>query len=244
MRYVLTLIAGLILGALLVFSLVVVAPRAKPLAATPVKAPDPGGDPPGTVVLTLNEQFFDALLTSIFQDLSAPKFPLRLGLAQANCPSEIALAPQGGEVRTGVRFVDGKITTPLAFSGSAPVGACLNFRGIAQANINLFFKPEEQTLYGQIDVEGVTLEGVVPFVSGLVTVYVRNTINERVNPLRILQAQQLALSVPVQASGGRLKAQVKDVRSEIKDNTVRLHITYDFSGERAATAARLAAPNP
>jgi hypothetical protein len=36
----------------------------------------------------------------------------------------------------------------------------------------------------------------------------------------------------VQATGGTLKAQVKDVRSEVKDNALRLHITYDFSGAR------------
>jgi hypothetical protein len=36
--------------------------------------------------------------------------------------------------------------------------------------------------------------------------------------------------LPVQASNGSVKAQVKDVRSEVQDGTLHLHITYEFSG--------------
>jgi hypothetical protein len=41
--------------------------------------------------------------------------------------------------------------------------------------------------------------------------------------------------MPVQASGGTLKAQVKDVRAEVVEGALRLHITYDFSAVRGDT---------
>jgi hypothetical protein len=37
--------------------------------------------------------------------------------------------------------------------------------------------------------------------------------------------------VPVQVSGGTLKAAVKDVRSEIQEGTLKLYLVYDFSAE-------------
>jgi hypothetical protein len=44
--------------------------------------------------------------------------------------------------------------------------------------------------------------------------------------------RQLALLVPVKASNGAVKARVKDVRSEILDGLLKLHVTYDFMGVR------------
>ncbi len=269
MRYVLTLLIGLILGGVLVFVLFVGAPRAKNLAGLPVRAPEAGGDAPGTAVLVLDEQFFDQLLNTIFRDLGAPKFPLRaaavnesltafsvlpataqsnsshtvnsfrrinfLALQEIDCPGEIQLTPEGSNVKTGVRLVEDKIIAPLAFSGSYNVfGTCYRFRGVAETNIALAFNAERQTLYGQISVAGVNLEGAAPVVGSLITPLVQEAINQRVNPIEMLRAAQLALNVPVQATGGTLKAQVKDVRSEVKDNALRLHITYDFSGARGA----------
>ena len=64
------------------------------------------------------------------------------------------------------------------------------------------------------------------------TVFVQNAINQRVNPLELLRAPQLVPIIPVKASGGVLKAQVKDVRAEIMEGALRLHITYEFKGER------------
>jgi len=269
MRYVLTLLIGLLLGGALVFVLFVGAPRAKNLAGLPVRPPAEGGDAPGTAVLLLDEAFFDQLLGTIFRDLGAPKFPLRaaaltnenhtpfsiapssissnpvdsrnpfrsinfLALQANDCPGEIQLAPEGsGNIKTGVRLVEGKIIAPLAFSGSYNVfGTCYRFKGVAETNIGLAFDAGRQTLYGQVNVAGVNLEGTAPIVGGLITPLVQEAINQRVNPIEMLRATQLSLNIPVQATGGTLKAQVKDVRSEVKDNALRLHITYDFSGAR------------
>jgi hypothetical protein len=153
-------------------------------------------------------------------------------MLQSACSDQIVLLPEGSGIVSGVHFTEGKIVAPLAFSGSynAPLFGCLNFKGWANASIQLSFDQPKQTVYGRINVESVNLEGVQPGVSGAVTALVQNAINQRVNPLEILRAQQLTLAVPVQASKGILKAQVKDVRSEIKDGNLRLHISYEFSG--------------
>lgn len=243
MKYVLVLLLGVILGGALVFYFLVGVPGAKQLSGAPVKAPEAGGDAPGTVVVSFDEKFFDPLLGTIFRDLGAPSFRLsKVGSApeyaanftlaafQNECTNTVVIASEGSNTKTGVRFTDGKIMAPLAFSGSysVPVAGCVQFKGIALANVQLRFDQAKQTVYGDINVEGVNLDNVNPLASGLVQMFVQNVINQRVNPLEILRGQQLALAVPVQASNGTLKAQVKDVRSEVKDGTLRLHITYDF----------------
>jgi hypothetical protein len=40
----------------------------------------------------------------------------------------------------------------------------------------------------------------------------------------------------VQASGGTVRAQAHDVRAEIKDGALRLHISYDFAGAKGVVA--------
>ncbi|HEX8707681.1 MAG TPA: hypothetical protein VF723_05420 [Pyrinomonadaceae bacterium] len=244
MKYVLTLLGGLILGALLVLFWLG-APKAKALPGEAVKTPEPGGDAAGTALVTLDEQFFDALLGSVFRDIGAPSFPLELtkmerGLADGeaeirlaadNCPDLVVLAPEGSNVKTSVRFADGKITAPLAFTGSYSIlGSCVQFKGWAQASIQLSFDREKQTVYGQINVESVNLEGAPAAVGGIATLLVQRSLNQRINPMEILRAPQLALAMPVQASNGTLKAQVKDVRAEVANGRLNLHITYDFTG--------------
>ena len=256
MKYILLLLVGALLGAALTFYIFVGAPRMKQAqTGAPLQAPEAAGDPPGTAILTLDEKFFDTLLGTIFRDLSAPAFRLaampkesQMARAQPSgfsfvlaqeggCTNQIVVAQEGGGVRTGVSLKDGQIVAPLAFSGSRELfGNCMNFRGAAEANITLYFKPEEQTLFGQITVASVNLDGVSPLASPLVTSFVQTAINQKVNPLVLMRGAQLSLNVPVQASNGTLKAQARDVRSEVKDGALRLHVTYDFSGARAADA--------
>ena len=255
MKYILVLLVGVALGGALVFYFLVGAPRTQPMAGAPVRAPEAGGDPPGTAVLVLDEKFFNTLLGTVFTELGAPTFKLaardvdeRVGdgnggraagfsFVEAQCTNQVVVLAEGSGVNTGVRLADNKITLPLAFNGSYNLlGNCTNFRGWAQANVELWFVAAEQKLNGRINVEGVNLDGVSPIFAGVVTQFVQNAINQRVNPLAIMQGSQLTLVVPVQATGGTLKAQAQDIRSEVKDGTLRLHVTYDFSGARDASS--------
>jgi hypothetical protein len=251
MKYALALITGvvgLVLGALVVLFLLG-APKAKPLPGLPVQAPEQGGDAPGTAVITLDEKFFDALLASIFRDLGSPSFPLELTrierelldpstmstipvALQNDCPDQVVIKPEGSSIKTGVRFTGGKIIAPLAFNGSKNLFGCQRFQGWAQANIELRFDQEKQTVYGWINVEGVNLDGTPEIVGGVATLLVQRSINQRINPLEILRAPQLSLAMPIQSTNGTLGAKVRDVRYEVADGKLILHLTFDFAGTR------------
>jgi hypothetical protein len=244
MRYLIILILGLILGAgAAVFLLGT--PRAKPMPGTEVQAPEGGGNPAGTVVVTLTNGFFQEFLATIFQDLGAPSFQLAGGTSPANstrteqiafqqaCTNTITLAPEGSNIKTEVQFANGQIRAPLAFSGSYSLpGNCLQFKGWAQTSIQLRFDAASQTVYGQLSVDGINLEGVNPAVNNFVTVFVRNAIDQRVNPLELIKAAQLQLLIPVKASNGAVKARVKDVRAEMLEGSLKMHISYEFSGSK------------
>src|SRR4030095_512452 len=122
---------------------------------------------------------------------------------------------------------------PLVFSGSySLMGNCMEFKGWAQTSIQLSFDQPSQTLYGRVSVDGVNLEGVAPVANNFVTVFVRDAIDTRGNPLELFGPSQLQLLIPVKGSNGAVKAQVKDVRAEVQDGVLRLHISYDFSGAK------------
>lgn len=241
MRYVLILLLGILLGGgTAVFFLGT--PRAQPAPGVKVGAPDPKGDPPGTVVVSLDQGFVDAVLATTFSGLGTPTFNLgRLGepnssgieLAhfQGGCSNSITLLPEGSGVKTGVQFRNGSISAPMAFTGSYNlIGNCMQFKGWAQTSIQLRFDQAKQTVYGNVNVEGVNLEGVSPVANNFVTVFVQTAINQRVNPLVLVSERQLSLMVPIKASNGTVKAAAKDVKAEVLDGALKLHVTYEFAG--------------
>jgi len=240
MRYVVVLLLGILLGAgVAVFFLG--APSAKALPGQPVQAPSQGGTPPGTVVVALEQSFVDAVLATTFNGLGTPTF--QLGQAQSGvdrienaalqsgCTNTITLLPEGSGAKTGVQFRNGAINAPLAFTGSYNLaGSCMQFKGWAQTSIKLSFDQEKQTVFGYVNVEGVNLEGVNPIANNFVTVFVQGAINQKVNPLILVAEPQLSLMIPVKASNGSVKARAKDVRAEILDGSLKLYLTYEFSG--------------
>ncbi len=242
MRYLLTLLVGLIIGgAATVFFLGGFRSGAS-TPGVPLRPPDGNASAPGTIVVEFNQGFFDQLLGTLFNDLEAPAFQLSSNskdlisverILFQQCPNTIRLEQEGSSVKTQVQFSQGKIAVPLAFNGRYNLlGNCLDFKGWAQTAFELSFDQGAQTIYGRLNVEGVNLEGVNPVANNFVTVFVRTAIDERVNPLELLRGQQLQLMIPVKASNGAVRATVRDVRSEVLENTLKLHITYEFSGTR------------
>lgn len=240
MRYVLLVIVGILLGAgAAIFFLG--APPAKSAPGQAVRAPDQGGNPPATIVIALEQSFMDAVLSTTFSGLGTPTFQLgqnqsnglervEHALFQGGCTNSITLLPEGSGVKTGVQFRNGEIYAPMAFTGSYNLGGCLQFKGWAQSKIKLSFDQEKQIVYGHVDVEGVNLEGVNPIANNFVTVFVQSAINQKVNPLLLLNEPQLSLMIPVKASNGTVKARAKDVRAEVLDGSLKLHLTYEFTG--------------
>jgi len=240
-KILLTLFGGLILGALAT-AYFLGAPRGRALPGVPLKPPDRNADTSGTVAVTIEEKFFDSLLGTIFNKLGPPQLKLsqlepqsaiQPASFQASCNDTVVLNPESGNTKTGVRFTGGKIVAPLAFSGSYSVlTRCVQFKGTGKATVDLSFDASKQTVFGALDVQDVALDDVPPVISTLVTAFVRRAIAEQLNPFEVLPVSQLTLSLPVQASGGTVKANVKDVRSEVQEGALKLYLTYDFTAER------------
>ena len=246
--FILGAVLGLVIGGVLVLYFFGGAPRAAAVPGNPILPPDPNAAPAGIATVTVNQQFFDNILGTIFRDMNAPAFPLNLtgknnyqsglqiekiAFQENGCDGKITLLPEGSGVKTNVKLENGKITAPLAFQGSTLLfGNCINFTGWAQANFNLRYDETQQTVFGQIDVQTVNLDGITPLLSGVVTPIVQTTLNNRVNPVTILRGQQIALNLPITATDGTLNAKVKDIRADVKENALSFYVTYDFAGTK------------
>ena len=247
-------LVGLILGGVLTFYLFVGVPQAVNAPGAPIQSPDASGNPPATAQIVLKQDFFNEVLKTIFRDMNAPSFPLGLTgkndfgdgvkpeyamLQGGGCDGRITLLSEGSGVQSVLKFENGRINAPLAFRGSYnSMFGCLNFSGWTQANLELRFDAAQQTVLGQLNIETVNLDGGASLVGGIVTPLVQKTLNDRVNPVQILQGKQIALNLPIAATGGNMRANVKDVRAEIKENALNLFVIYELSG-----SGKTAAPN-
>lgn len=248
--FIIGITVGLIVGGVLTFFLFVGVPRAVVAPGIAIQPPDASGTPPGTAQIILKQDFFNEVLKTIFRDMNAPSFPLTLTenrengggatasyamLQSGGCDGKITLLPEGSGVQSILKFENNRIVAPLAFKGSySSMFGCINFSGWTQANLELRFDPAQQNVLGQLNIETVNLDGGAGILGGVVTPLVQKTLNDRVNPIQILQAKQIALNLPIAATNGNMRANVKDVRSEIKDNALNLYVIYEFSGTNAA----------
>ncbi|HWS56167.1 MAG TPA: hypothetical protein VN228_18645 [Pyrinomonadaceae bacterium] len=182
----------------------------------------------GEVVVVLNEQFLNSLLEAVASQPEPPSFPLSKAEG-GKCRSEVTLAREAEGRRTGVRFVEGRITAPLAFRGTyeAPLVGCLNFEGWADTAFDLAFDPAAQALKARVAVRDVKLRNIPSAMSGGIKGLVQDAIDERVNPVEILRAEQLGARVPV-ARGDGLRLRARDVRHEVIGQELRLRIFYEL----------------
>ena len=209
------------------------------------------------VTIGLNERFFDSLLDAIFKNFDAPEFPLAqnspkskvqsqkslvFGFSEGNtliqnpkskiqnCKETIRLQREIEGVRTAVRFRDGKIYTPLAFSGSynPPLVGCVDFRGFAETNIDLEYDKQTQKLVGRVRVLNVQLSGTGGIGSSLITKFVQSSIDKKINPIEILQADKLSFVIPIKSANASLRMKANGIRYEIANGVLNVHITYEF----------------
>lgn len=207
------------------------------------------------VGLQLNEQFFEAMLDAIFNYSEPPEYPLAFNnsefqvpnttsfnsifhfanqssnVRQTNtyCRETIKIQRQIDGVRTAVRFGNGQIFAPIAFTGNynPPLIGCIEFSGVAESVINLEFDRERQTLIGRARVTNVKMSGTRGVGSGVLARMVQGSIDKKVNPIQILAMDRVSFVVPIQNSGSiRMKA--VGMRHEIANGALNVFILYEF----------------
>lgn len=199
------------------------------------------------VTVRLNETFLNSFLDAVFTNLDTPKFELAkkpkkqlvavdYKAASQNaqnkaCDESIVLLRESDNVKTSIRFVNGKILAPLAFAGTYnfPFVGCSNFRGVAEADLNLLYDNAQQTLFGRVKVSKVDLKGVPGVASGLVARLVQSSIDSRVNPIEILRAEQVSAIVPVRYANGSIKLRAVDMKPEISNDAVNVRVVFEFA---------------
>ena len=205
------------------------------------------------VTIQLNEQFFDALLEAIFKNTNPPEFPLsennpkfqikspkhselsnsfiEKGYQFSNsvCQETIKLQRQINGVNTAVRFRDGKIFAPIAFTGNynPPLIGCIDFSGWAETNIELAFDREKQSLVGFAKVLNVNLSGTGGVGGSLIARLVQSSIDKKINPIQILQMDKVSFVVPIQ-NAGSLRMKAVGMRHEVGSGFLNVHINYEF----------------
>ncbi len=149
----------------------------------------------------------------------------------AACNETIRLQREIDGVKTAVRFRDGKIYAPIAFSGSynPPLVGCVDFQGWAETSIDLEYDRQNRKLTGRVRVLSVNLGGISSLASGVLSRLVQSSIDRKINPIEILQTDKLSFVVPIQNAGGSLKMKATGVRHEINNGVLNINIAYEFS---------------
>lgn len=208
------------------------------------------------VTISLNEAFFDSLLDSVFQNFEPPEFSmastnirpgdantlsdggwgssldlftLRSGIEEPKCNESVKLLREMRGVRTAVRFRDGKIFVPLAFSGNyaPPFVGCVEFAGWAESNLELEFDQNAQKLVGRVKVLNVNLNGTGGIGGTVIARLIQGSIDKKMNPIEIMSLDKVSFGVPVQGSGTlRMKAQ--KIRPEIGAGSLNVRVEYEF----------------
>lgn len=146
------------------------------------------------------------------------------------CKESIRLQREIDGVRTTVRFRDGKIYAPIAFSGSynPPLIGCVDFQGWAETNIDLEFDRQSQKLIGKVRVLNVQLSGAGGIGSSILTRLVQSSIDRKINPVEIFQTDKLSFLVPIQTAGGSLQMKAVGFRHEVGSGVLNVYIAYQF----------------
>jgi hypothetical protein len=193
------------------------------------------------ITIGFTEQFFDTLLDAVFQYAPPPEFSLAQtretspGLGQGNtfapsaqCRESIRILRQNGASRTGVKFRQGQIHAPIAFSGNynPPLIGCVSFTGVADAIIDLEFDQSNQRLIARARVQDVSLNGTGGLGSSLVARMVQGTIDKKINPIEIVRTDKVTFVMPVKNANVRMKA--VGFSHEVTGGQLNIRVAYEF----------------
>ena len=195
-----------------------------------------------SLTVSFNEQFFDALLDAVFQYAPPPEISLAKATVTngtphipgssftetVQCSESIKLLRENGGVRTAVRFKDGEIHAPIAFSGnySPPFIGCVPFAGLADAIIDLEFDQAGQRLIARARVQDVSLNGTGGLAGGLVARMVQGSIDKRINPIEIIRTDKVSFLLPMKGSSIKMKA--IGFSHAIAGGQLNIRVLYEF----------------
>lgn len=200
------------------------------------------------ITITLNEQFFDALLDAVFQNAGTLEFPItslqqstsagEIGTggigssfspAASECNESIRLLREGSGVRTAVRFREGRIYAPMAFDGNynPPFIGCVNFAGQAETNIDLEFDQAGQRLIARANVYNVSLNGTGGVGGAVIAKMVQGSIDRKINPIEIVRLDKLSFPLPLRGNTS-VKMKATGIKHEISNGSLVIHVLYEF----------------
>ena len=194
------------------------------------------------IAISLNEQFFDALLDAIYQNSPPPQFDLSsqpsssrtstITSAFADQPSAcgtVTLLRENNGTKTAVRFRDGKIYAPVACTGSynPPLVGCLEFAGYADTNIDLEFDRNSQKLVGRVHVLSVNINGTAGIGGSLIARMIQSSIDKKLNPIEIISLDKLSFPFTLPNSA-HLRLHATGVRSEVAAGALNVIVSYEF----------------
>ena len=202
------------------------------------------------ITISFSEQFFDALLDAVFQYAEPPEFSLasnsghllrpspNVGVysfgesspaANEPCNESVKLLRENAGMRTSVRFREGKIVAPLAFTGrySPPLIGCVAFTGTAESLINLEFDQAGQRLIARAKVRDVSLNGTGGIAGSLVARMVQGTIDKKINPIEIIRTDKVSFVLPLQNSG-QVRMKATGFTHDIANGQLTVRVAYEF----------------
>ena len=196
------------------------------------------------ITITIKEDFFAAFFESLFTNVDSITYPLSKNEAKEDkatnaahtsksiddCKSVIKLEREISGVKTSVKFQNGRITAPIAFSGKYNVSSligCIDFQGWADTVINLQFDKEKQILRARVDVQNVSLNNVPTIANGLIIKMVQSQLDKKINPIELVKTEQLSTDLPIMKSG-TLRLKATDVRPEITQGALNIRVVYEI----------------
>ena len=181
------------------------------------------------VTISLNESFFDALLDGVFQNFAPPEFLVASTVTNSGCSDSVKILREMTGVRTAVRFRDGKVNVPLAFTGNyaAPLIGCMEFSGWAESNIDLEFDQQAQKLLGRVRVVDVNLNGTGGVGGTMIARLIQTSIDKRLNPIEIVSLDKVSFGFPMQRSGS-LRMKALRIRPEVSNGLLNIRVDYEF----------------
>jgi len=196
------------------------------------------------ITISFSEQFFDALLDAVFHHAAPPEFklsatPQRKPVASAflpersACAESIKLMREIEGVRTAVRFRNGQILAPLAFSGSynPPFIGCVPFAGWAETTVDLAFDQAGQRLIARARVHNVSLSGTGGVGSAIIAKMIQTSIDKKINPIELIRTDKVSFMLPLQNSNG-LRMKATGFTHEIVNGQLNVRIAYEFEKAR------------